>query len=161
MEWLRHKHYDGLKPGWTTLVRSVDGDWISFAKSKNHYMFPQFTDPRFCGQVVETDHLGASMNAVFLSPLLAYPFVNRGGFGGWGGDLSTSYAEWERVGEPSGRAWVNARILGRMGTFKLLDAIEDADAFGTGLALRIQHLRRLLLPFHHLWISTEDVHRNR
>jgi hypothetical protein len=135
MEWLRHEHYDGLTTGWTTLIGSVDGDWISFAKGKKHPMFAQFADPHFCGQVVETDHLGASMNAVLRFPPLSYPFVNRGDFGGWGGDLSTLYAEWQHANKPPARAWVKARVLGNVGSFKLLDAIEDADAFNIGIVL--------------------------
>jgi hypothetical protein len=137
MEWLRHEHYDGLLSGWTTLVGSVDDDWISYAKGKNHPMFAKFADPHFCGQAVETDHLGASMNAAFRFPALAYPFVNRGDFGGWGGDLSTLYAEWQHADKPAARAWVKARVLGNTGSFKLLDAIEDADAFNIGSILSV------------------------
>lgn len=135
MEWLRHAKYDGLTSGWTTLIGSVDRDWISFAKGKKHPMFDQFADPHFCGQAVETDHLGASMNAVFRFPPLSYPYVNRGDFGGWGGDLITLYAEWQRANKPSARAWAKGRILGNVGSFKLLDAIEDVDAFNIGLIL--------------------------
>jgi hypothetical protein len=134
MEWLRHEKYDGWTTGWTTLVGSVDGDWIVFAKARGHTMFAQFADPHFCGQAVETDHLGASMNAVFRYPPLAYPLVNRGDWDGWGGDLSTLYAEWSQAGRPA-RSWVKDRVLGNTGTFKLLDAIEDADAFNIGVAI--------------------------
>tara|TARA_R110002003_G_scaffold225_1_gene16528 strand:- start:2075 stop:2935 length:861 start_codon:yes stop_codon:yes gene_type:complete len=134
MEWLRHEKYDGLTSGWTTLIGGVDGDWINFAKGKKHAMFDQFADPHFCGQAVETDHLGASMNAVLRYPPLAYPYVNRGDFGGWGGDLSTLYAEWSHAGKPS-RSWVKDMIIGNAGSFKLLDAIEDADAFNMGVVL--------------------------
>jgi hypothetical protein len=49
MEWLRHEKYDGWTTGWTTLVGSVDGDWIAFAKARGHMMFAQFADPHFCG----------------------------------------------------------------------------------------------------------------
>ncbi|KAF2032779.1 hypothetical protein EK21DRAFT_109524 [Setomelanomma holmii] len=118
MEWLRHEKYDGLMSGWTTLIGSVDGDWINFAKDKKHPMFDQFADPHFCGQAVETDHLGAKATLVVGETTLALYMLS-----------GRSHAS------RRARSWVKDRIIGNTNTFKLLDAIEDADAFSIGLAL--------------------------
>ena len=145
MEWMRHLKYAGLKSGWLTLLGSLDEEWLRYARSHGLGAFPndgKFADPHYCGQQVETDHLFATMNAVFLKPPLAYPFINRSDFGGWGGDLSTLYAEWYLAGRPSA-TWVRDRVRGNAGTFKLLDAIEDADGFNMAMTLRASPSRAI------------------
>ncbi|KAH8658167.1 hypothetical protein BX600DRAFT_63735 [Xylariales sp. PMI_506] len=134
MQWLRHEAYNDI--AWRSLLGSVDSDWVSYAKGKGHSMFDAFLDPYFCDQRTETDHLGATMNAVFRFPRLAYPYVNRGDFGGWGGDLVTLYANWQAAGKPAARAYVKGKILGNASSFKMLDAIEDSDGYNIAVALK-------------------------
>jgi hypothetical protein len=135
MEWLRHAHYSSLKSGWRTLLGPVNGDWISFAEGQGHPIFDQFLDPNYCDQTVETDHIGATMNAVFRLPPLEYPLVNRGDFGGWGGDLITLYADWQITDKPSAHDFAYEKVVGNSGSFKLLDAIEDADGYNIAMTL--------------------------
>ncbi|KAH0541533.1 hypothetical protein FGG08_004008 [Glutinoglossum americanum] len=136
MEWLRHEEYASIP--WVLLLGPIDSDWISFVKSKGQTMFPydgKFADPHYCGQFVETGHLFATMNAVYLKPPLEYPFVNRGDFGGWGGDLATLFGDWLAASKLPAYNFSYDRVRGNTGSFKLLDTIEDADGFNMAMTL--------------------------
>jgi hypothetical protein len=138
MEWLRHEHYNGALSGWQELIGNVDDDWIEYAKAKGLNMMSNFADPAYCGKRVETDHWGATLNAIFLHPPPATPKINRGDFGGWGGDLATFYGEWRDSDEKDGYKFCRAKLgsLTVDSTFKILDFIEDADAFNIATMLR-------------------------
>lgn len=130
LQYLRDPAYTDIK--WTFLYGAVDRDFIRSVEVSGLEHFPTYRDP-FWGVDIQTDHLAASTNAHLLVSQPAGSDVNGGDFGGWGGDLTTFYAEWRDASDSfaSGEAFCNDRLMStsKDSTFKLRDAIEDADAY--------------------------------
>jgi hypothetical protein len=90
--------------------------------------------------MIETDHLGAAMNAVYsIPPPPNGPGTNNADFAGWGGDLTTFWGEYRLSDEDNAYKFCMEN-LGKATvatTFKLLDFLEDADGFNIGQELRL------------------------
>lgn len=136
MEFLRHETYNDFQ--WKALIGSVDDDWIEYAESKGLKLMATFPDPYFTSEAVETDHLFATMNGVYLEGPTTAPGYNRGDVAGWLGDLFTFYGEWRTDNVADGFEYCvdNLAQPGDSSTFKLLDMIEDADGWNIAMELR-------------------------
>lgn len=139
LEFLRHPKYTRLYRGWRVLLGAPDEDWLTAATSKFHWRPITFTDPIY-NETVSMDHLAATANAVMLMGWGDGKNANRGDFGGWGGDLSTFYADWmnNERSYASGYAFCMDRLAHRgvESSFGFSDMIEDVDGYLLGRAIR-------------------------
>lgn len=139
MEYGRHKDYGGFK--WAMLIGDPDPDFIKFADSHGASVLPDFKD-FVTGYSIGAPHLLATANGHYVKPQNESDIreVGAGDISGWGGDLITLYAEWQRdiKAYPSGHAYCDAKFakLGVTSTFGFNDLIEDAD--GYLIARRVQ-----------------------
>lgn len=136
MEFLRHETYNDFQ--WKALIGGVDDDWIEYAEKKGLKPMATFPDPTYTSEAVETDHLFATMNGVYLKGATAAPGYNRGDVAGWLGDLFTFYGEWRDDNVKDGFEYCvdNLAKPGDSSTFKLLDMIEDADGYNIATELK-------------------------
>jgi peptidoglycan hydrolase-like protein with peptidoglycan-binding domain len=139
LEYLRYPTYVDVYSGWQTLIGDVDRAWIDYARANGPSRVESYRDPSL-GVTVNVDHLGATANAVYLMGNVNGVTVNRGDFGGWGGDLATFYGEWQAnsVSYPSGYAFCTDRLakVDVRSSFPLGDLIEDVDGHLLALSLR-------------------------
>ncbi|WP_238358486.1 MULTISPECIES: glycoside hydrolase domain-containing protein [Micromonospora] len=141
MEFLRHEDYNSEQ--WKLLIGSIDEGFknhvLDRLRANNMRMIREFRDP-FYGVDIKVSHLGASCNAAYLLPQPAGTYTNRGDVGGWGGDWMTFYGEWRRDSDSysSGRTYCHEKLakVDGVGTFKLRDLIEDADAYNIAKDVR-------------------------
>ncbi|MFC5923667.1 glycoside hydrolase domain-containing protein [Micromonospora vulcania] len=145
LDYLRYPVYDGETSGWNTLLDTtgVDRNWVSYAQANTPPRQPIFIDPGY-GIEINVDHLAATACAVYakgsggLNPNGSAGW--RGDFGGWGGDLTTFYAEWWRNEDEyaSGYAFCMDRLakINVQSSFSFGDFIEDVDGYLLGMALR-------------------------
>ena len=139
MEYGRHKDYGGFK--WAMLIGDPDPDFIKFADNHGASVLPDFKD-FVTGYSIGAPHLLAAANGHYVKPQNESDIreVGAGDISGWGGDLITLYAEWQRdiKAYPSGHAYCDAKFakLGVTSTFGFNDLIEDAD--GYLIARRVQ-----------------------
>ncbi|MDX3076283.1 hypothetical protein [Streptomyces sp. MI02-7b] len=88
----------------------------------------------------EVDHFGATAKACFPKGAGSGTGANRGALGGWGGDLSTSYAEWRdhadeyAAGYPCCTDYLAKINVSSTVSFK--DMLEDIDGYLVGVAVR-------------------------
>ena len=98
-----------------------------------------FADPSY-GDEISIDHLAATANAVLVRGAGTGGAVTGGDFGGWGGDLSTFYADWRNnhTAFASGYAFCAARLAvrGTTSSWGFSDMVEDVDGHLLGLACR-------------------------
>jgi len=130
MEFLRHEDYADDK--WTELIGDLDHAFVSFVLASGVQMIRQVRDP-FYGIDLKVSHLGASCNGVYLHGRPAGTATNRGDVADWGGDWMTFYGEWRRdsASYSSGLTYCQEKLakVDGVGTFKLRDLVEDADAY--------------------------------
>lgn len=123
--WLRHPSYDNIQ--WTALIRGIDQTWIQYAENQALEKLDTFTDPKYAIEV-ELNHLGASLDGAFNKGT-----SHAGDVSGWGGDFITFYGDWraQLYPYPDGHDFAMNVLASdtKDSTFKLLDLIEDADAF--------------------------------
>jgi peptidoglycan hydrolase-like protein with peptidoglycan-binding domain len=140
LEYLRYPNYVDVYDGWGILIGDVDRDWIAYVSDRVSKKVASYPDPSY-GVTVNADHFGATANAVYLMGYGSSAARGwRGDFGGWGGDLSTFWAEWyvNRDQYPSGYDFCTARLakIDVSSTFSFGDLIEDVDGFLVGMAVR-------------------------
>lgn len=142
LEYLRSPGYTKNYAGWDFLLGRWDQDWIDHAEAifeERRLSFLRFRDPTYGAQIF-VDHLAATANAVYLEGAGSASEVTRGDFGGWGGDLSTFYADWRNnsLSYASGYAFCMDRLARRdvLSTYGFNDMVEDADGYHMGLACR-------------------------
>ncbi|MFJ3596109.1 MULTISPECIES: glycoside hydrolase domain-containing protein [unclassified Streptomyces] len=131
MEYLRHRSYDNVQ--WTALIGSPDRDFIAYATARGARWESGFVDSS-TGQEMGIEHLMATCNGHFQYPQPAdAQQVNHGDVAGWGGDLITFYAEWQRDRDSyaSGYQYCVERMAktGIPSTFGYSDLLEDADGY--------------------------------
>ncbi|MGL5865506.1 MAG: glycoside hydrolase domain-containing protein, partial [Dermatophilaceae bacterium] len=140
LEYLRSPRYTTLYQGWEVLLGFWDQDWIDHAEAKlGEARIPWFADPSY-GDRINVDHLAATANAVLLEGSGSGAAVTRGDFGGWGGDLSSFYADWRtnRSSYASGYAFCMDRLAKRgvASSWSFTDLVEDVDGYFLGTAAR-------------------------
>jgi peptidoglycan hydrolase-like protein with peptidoglycan-binding domain len=139
LEFLRSPRYTQQYKGWDLLLGPWDQDWIDHAEATLGRQHPRFVDPSY-GEDIYVDHLAATANAVLLKGAGTGTGANRGDFGGWGGDLSTFYADWrnDRSSYASGYAFCADRLAkpGVVSSWSFTDMVEDVDGHLLGLACR-------------------------
>ena len=139
LEFLRHPKYTHVYAGWRILLGAPDEDWLTAATSDLGSLMLTFEDPIY-NETVSMDHLAATANAVMLMGWGDGKNANRGDFGGWGGDLSTFYADWmnNERSYASGYAFCMDRLAHRgvESSFGFSDMIEDVDGYLLGRAIR-------------------------
>ena len=139
LEFLRHPKYTHAYAGWRVLLGAPDEDWLTAATSELGSLMLTFEDPIY-NETVSMDHLAATANAVMLMGWGDGKNANRGDFGGWGGDLSTFYADWmnNERSYASGYAFCMDRLAHRgvESSFGFSDMIEDVDGYLLGRAIR-------------------------
>jgi peptidoglycan hydrolase-like protein with peptidoglycan-binding domain len=137
MEYLRFDKY--TNEAWDALIGNPDPDWLNWVDAELGGPLATFVDP-FTGTTVNLDHFGATANATFVKGTGSPTGANRGDFGGWGGDLSTLYGQWQarESDYASGYAYVmdHLAVPDVSSSFSLGDLIEDVDGCQFGLALR-------------------------
>lgn len=131
MEYLRHRSYDNVQ--WTALIGSPDRNFITYATARGARWESGFVDSS-TGQEMGIEHLMATCNGHFQHPQPAdAQQVNHGDVAGWGGDLITFYAEWQRDRDSyaSGYQYCVERMAktGIPSTFGYSDLLEDADGY--------------------------------
>ncbi|MFB6664749.1 glycoside hydrolase domain-containing protein [Streptomyces parvus] len=131
MEYLRHRSYDNVQ--WTALIGPPDRDFITYATARGARWETDFVDSS-TGQEMGIEHLMATCNGHFQHPQPAdAQQVNHGDVAGWGGDLITFYAEWQRDRDSyaSGYQYCAERLAktGIPSTFGYSDLLEDADGY--------------------------------
>lgn len=136
MEFLRAPRYTQQYKGWDILLGAWDQAWIDFAEAR----IPRLTtyrDPSFL-ESINIDHLAATANAVYLKGSGTGTGANRGDFGGWGGDITTFYAEWRNQEDswPSGYNFCMDRLAKRgiVSSYGFGDMVEDVDGYLIGTA---------------------------
>ncbi|KAM0080397.1 hypothetical protein ACKRZS_007451 [Fusarium odoratissimum] len=131
--WFRQYKYSS--PAFTALQGYVNPSFIRFAKEHGLPFYNAFYYPDYPSYRVEFDHLVTSTEAVYL-----YGKTTPGDVGGWFGDLATFYNEWRRSGMADGYAFCLANLASAIveSTFKLEDALQDADAFNMGMNMAIK-----------------------
>jgi hypothetical protein len=136
-EFLRHKDYNDWQ--WDTLVGAVDERFTRQVCNSGLTVMDYFVDP-FYGIPVKISHFGASCNGVLVKGKPTGASTNGGDVAGWGGDLITFFAEWQRdkAKQPSGYDYCLERLARKdvQSTFMLDDLIEDADAFNVAMMVR-------------------------
>jgi peptidoglycan hydrolase-like protein with peptidoglycan-binding domain len=139
MEFLRYPNYVDLYSGWQTLIGDVDRDWIDYATANGPKRVTTFKDPSY-GTKYGVDHFGATANGYYLKGAGSGTGANRGDFAGWGGDLTTFYAEWRNNADEyaSGYEFCTDRLakINVDSTFSFNDLIEDVDGYLVGMAVR-------------------------
>lgn len=142
MEWMRHLKYDDFN--FKALIGFIDQDFIMFASEHGLPFYDSYPDPSFPGTAIEFDHLGATMDAVYRSS----DGVN-GDIGGWLGDLFTFYHDWQVSGVTSGRDFCLSTLAqpGDTSSYKLQDAIEDADGCNMAVSMRNNFGRTIVEEF--------------
>ncbi|MEU7997060.1 glycoside hydrolase domain-containing protein [Micromonospora sp. NPDC049060] len=144
LDFLRYPQYDGERSGWNTLLDTtgVSREWIAYAVANGPARRPTFIDPAY-GVQVNVDHLAATACAVYAKGSGGTTPGGsgwRGDFGGWGGDLTTFYADWwnNEDSYASGYAFCMDRLakINVDSSFSFGDLIEDADGYLVGMALR-------------------------
>ncbi|TKA76943.1 hypothetical protein B0A49_02731 [Cryomyces minteri] len=159
MEWLRHRAYNDLK--FKALVNGVDDGWIKYCNDRGlEFINTLPADPFFAGEKEEYDHLGATMNGHYLN------LGERSDVAGWAGDLFTFYREWRHDNPGSGYEAAKEYVIDHLArpgdsrTFKLLDAIEDADGYNMALSLRLNPSRTIVQEFEDL-LKPDGGYRHR
>ena len=142
---LRYPKYDGERSGWNTLLDTlgVSEEWIAYVTTNGPARQLTFIDPAY-GIEIGVDHLAATACAVYAKGSGGTTPDGdsgwRGDFGGWGGDLTTFYAEWRNNADSyaSGYAFCMDRLakINVASTFAFNDLVEDADGYLIGMALR-------------------------
>ncbi|MGL5930930.1 MAG: glycoside hydrolase domain-containing protein, partial [Dermatophilaceae bacterium] len=142
LEYLRSPRYTTLYRGWEVLLGFWDQNWIDHAEAKFRDARRAniiFDDPSY-GDEIYVDHLAATANAVLLKGSGTGGAVTRGDFGGWGGDLSSFYADWRnnRSSYASGYAFCMDRLAKRgvVSSYGFTDMVEDVDGYLLGTACR-------------------------
>ncbi|WP_380168363.1 glycoside hydrolase domain-containing protein [Jannaschia sp. R86511] len=139
LEFLRSPRYTQQYKGWDLLLGPWDQDWIDHAAWRLGRRFPTFIDPSY-GDTINVDHLAATANAGLLKGSGEGTAAARGDFGGWGGDLSTFYAEWRnnRRSYASGYTFCVDRLAKRgvVSSYGFTDMVEDVDGYLLGTACR-------------------------
>ncbi|WDZ86769.1 glycoside hydrolase domain-containing protein [Micromonospora cathayae] len=144
LDYLRYPRYDGEILGWNTLLDTlgVSQDWIAYAVANGPPRKPTFTDPAY-GIQVNVDHLAATACGHYVKGsggLTSGGQGWRGDFAGWGGDLTTFYADWwnNEDSYASGYEFCMDRLakLNQISSFAFNDLVEDADGYVIGMALR-------------------------
>jgi hypothetical protein len=136
-EFLRHEDYNDFE--WDLLIGEVDEAFVAHVKKSGLQMVRYFRDP-FYGIDIKASHFGASCNGVLVKGKPSASTTNAGDVAGWGGDLITFYAEWQRDHHsyPSGYDYCRARLarVEEKSTFELDDMVEDVDAFNVAMKVR-------------------------
>ncbi|MEU3348179.1 glycoside hydrolase domain-containing protein [Streptomyces sp. NPDC006700] len=139
MEFLRYPTYVDLYSGWQTLIGDVDRDWIAYATANGPKRQTSFKDPSY-GISYGVDHFGATANGYYLKGAGSGTGANRGDFAGWGGDLTTFYADWRNNADEyaSGYQFCTDRLakINVASSFAFDDLIEDVDGYLVGMAVR-------------------------
>ncbi|WP_043381878.1 glycoside hydrolase domain-containing protein [Streptomyces mutabilis] len=149
MEYVRHKSYGDLT--WTALIGTLDRDFVTYVEENGAPWKVEFVDSA-TGQDIGMEHLMATCNGHYLYPQpVDTGRVNHGDVAGWGGDLITFYAEWQRdrASYSSGYQYCVERLAKSniSSTFGYSDLIEDADGYlisnrvraGTDIATAVRH----------------------
>jgi hypothetical protein len=130
-QWFRQYKYAG--PQFVALQGIVNPSFIDFAKKHGLPFYDTFIYPDYPGYPVGFDHLGTSTEAVYI-----WKDSTPGDVGGWLGDLFTFYNEWQKSTVLSGYDFcIQSLASATINTsFKLEDALQDADAFNMALNIR-------------------------
>ncbi|SDC27447.1 hypothetical protein [Actinokineospora iranica] len=140
MQYLRHPRYNGTGSGWDQLLGNVSTDWINYAEARHrNSRVRSYIDPSW-GVRINVDHFGTSAHAMFVKNHGVGTSVNRGDFGGRGGDWCSFYAEWPDNGDEfaSGLVFCRERLakINVTSSFSLSDFIEDVDTLLIGRQVR-------------------------
>lgn len=139
LEYLRAPRYTQQYRGWDLLLDYWDQDWIDYATARLGRALVRFPDPSTTEEL-HLDHIAATADAVYLKGSGSSTTVTRGDFGGWGGDLTTFYGDWQNNTSTwkSGYAFCKDNLAKRGGGFSYgySDMAEDADGYLIGMALR-------------------------
>ncbi|WP_431920264.1 glycoside hydrolase domain-containing protein [Micromonospora wenchangensis] len=145
LDFLRYPTYDGERSGWNTLLDTtgVDQEWLEYVKENGPQRTTVFIDPGY-GVEINVDHLAATACGVYAKGsggMSANASAGwRGDFGGWGGDLTTFYADWWNNEDEyaSGYAFCMDRLakINVVSSFSFGDLVEDVDGYLIGMALR-------------------------
>jgi hypothetical protein len=131
LEFLRHEDYNDSQ--WDLLIGDVDQGFVSYVKQQSRLRQVRYFRDPFYSIPIKASHFGASANGVLVGRKPTGTATNRGDVAGWGGDLITFYAEWQRDirNQPSGYDYCRQRLAKEdvKSTFMLDDMVEDADAF--------------------------------
>lgn len=142
LEYLRSPTYTKTYQGWDILLGLWDQAWLDYANS--HFgnrgdSQLKFSDPSY-GETVNLDHLAATAAGVLIKGVGTGSAVTRGDFAGWGGDLTTFYADWRNNTQSfaSGGAFAADRLAvrGKVSSWSFGDMIEDVDGSLVGAAMR-------------------------
>lgn len=132
LQYLRNDGYNTKQ--WQMMIGAVDQNWVAYANQNGigKLKVTTLVDP-FYGIPLHVAHLGASADGVRLMGKPSGTSTNRGDVAGWGGDWMTFYGEWRRdsASYSSGYTYCQDKLatLTDLGTFKLRDLTEDADAY--------------------------------
>lgn len=155
LEWMRHLKYDDAT--FIALIGFIDQEFIWFAYNHGLPFYDSYPDPSFPDVAVEFDHLAATMDAVYRNG----DGVN-GDIGGWLGDLFTFYSDWQTESPKTpGHGFCVDKLAkpGDTSSFKLQDAIEDADGCNMAMDMRNTYGRTIVEEFHILLEG--DLHSTR
>ncbi|MET9513845.1 glycoside hydrolase domain-containing protein [Streptomyces sp. NPDC002994] len=139
LEWLRYPSYYSYGQGWETLIGEIDMKWINYCAANGPARVKSYTDPSY-GVTINADHLAACADAYYLRGVPSAAAANRGDFAGWGGDLTTFYADWRNHADSyaSGYLFAKDRLakINVASSFGFGDLIEDADGYLLGKAVK-------------------------
>lgn len=160
LDYLRSSEYDDSR--WTALIGAVDEGFVDYVEANATLpRVVEFTDPQY-GVPLGLGHFAASTAGLVVHGNATGDGVNAGDFAGWGGDLLTLYGEWRRENDSysSGYVYCQERFAqtSELGSFKLSDLIEDADAnyVGNHLLSRTADIGTLVRG---VWL--DGLHRSR
>jgi hypothetical protein len=136
-QFLRCRDYNDGQ--WEVLIGKVDDCFVRHVKQSGLPAINYFCDP--CHQLpFKVAHFGAACNGVLIKGKPDGTATDAGDIAGWGGDLISFYAEWQRdiAKQPSGYKYCMERLAKKdvQSTFMLDDLIADADAFNVALKVR-------------------------
>ncbi|WP_245177096.1 glycoside hydrolase domain-containing protein [Geodermatophilus sp. DF01_2] len=139
LDWLRSPNYTGIQKGWDILIQPASDHWRGWATDNAPQKRHSFTDPAY-GFSVNIDHLAATARVILTQGTGAGTAADRGDFGGWGGDLTTLYAQWQNAeaSYASGYAFCMERLARPTvdSSFSFPDMIEDVDGHLLGSQIR-------------------------
>ncbi|TJZ94461.1 hypothetical protein [Actinacidiphila oryziradicis] len=136
LEYMRYPRYTSTYRGWTHIIPDPDPAWIAYAEANGPTRVVSYVGP-VAGLSIDVDHFAAVANGVTVHGQGTGITTNVGDFSGWGGDLTTFYAEWGRDSDTtaSGYTYCMDRLakIDTVSTFEMSDLIADVDGYLVGM----------------------------
>lgn len=130
LQYFRQPTYDTTN--WTLLAGAIDAGFIAYCDARISSRVEYYVDDVH-HIILEAAHFMATANAVAVHRLPTNPVVcNLGDIGGWGGDLLSTYKDFNTYGQGADALAFARDWIGAKGLFTFSDLLEDLDGLRVG-----------------------------